>query len=486
MFIPKSHHTTNIDGTSYPGVTILHRALLNHPEFALQFRNRAREILDLVAEDGSRDGGQIGTMIAYFADIVDPEGSEINWGNADAAQWNLHPRTRSSSAPQRDHLGNFFRTPYTDQRAGGTWTRWLGDPDFEGRGNHADFMDYLRDYVTDTWPGGTWAVNNGDQRGYGYQYLAWEAADPDIPDRPVITYTGGTDFPANDLSFSASAFEDPGGAEAYAGTAWRIAEIGRPDPSKQPAYEIQAVWESGTLDTNDPVIIPPDTVEPGRTYRARVRHLNATGRWSHWSAPMEFIAGDSPPATLVHYWNFNDTANLLEPTHTLTGGSLHAAPGAATEFTHATGQDFDAENARFGDPAGAHFRVNNPLGAVLVFHLPTDGFENPVLRFETRRSGQGAGTQVLTYTLDGINFQEFTRYPVFDESPVQKTFDFSSVAGAADNPDFAVRFSFLMDDGGTAGNNRFDNVTLDAEPLDGTQPPPVINGPAPKVSLIAG
>ncbi len=489
MFIAKSHWTASIGGTSYPGVTMFHRLLLDHPEFVLQYRNRAREILDLVAEDGSRDGGQIGTLISYFADIVAPGGTDINWANADAAQWNLHPRTRGTlgnASGQTNHLGNFFRSPFTDNRFDGNWIRWLRSPNFEGHGNHADFMDYIRDYVTDTWPGGAWTISNGDQRGYGYQYLASEAADPAIPDRPVITYTGGTDFPANDLHFSVSAFADPQGAEAYAGTAWRIAQVGRSDPTEPPAYEIQAVWESGTLTANTPMALPLDTVRPGRTYRARVRHLNDTGRWSHWSEPVEFTAGAPLPETLIHYWNFNDTVDLLEPTHTLTGGSLNALPGAVTEFTHATGQDFSAENARFGDPAGSHFRVNDPLGAVLTFQLPTDGFENPVLRFETRRSGQGAGTQVLTYTLDGAQFQELTRYPVFNDPPVRKTFDFSSVAGAADNPDFAIRITFLRDEGGTSGNNRFDNVTLDGLPLEGTLPPPIVNGPVPTVFLISG
>jgi len=38
--------------------------------------------------------------------------------------------------------------------------------------------------------------------------------------------------------------------------------------------------------------IPRGIAEPGHTYRVRVRMKDQTGRWSHWSDPVEFIAGE--------------------------------------------------------------------------------------------------------------------------------------------------------------------------------------------------
>src|SRR4030095_8802160 len=48
--------------------------------------------------------------------------------------------------------------------------------------------------------------------------------------------------------------------------------------------------------------IPPALVKVGRTYRVRVRMKDDTGRWSHWSLPVEFVAGqpDSSAALLEH------------------------------------------------------------------------------------------------------------------------------------------------------------------------------------------
>ena len=57
-------------------------------------------------------------------------------------------------------------------------------------------------------------------------------------------------------------------------------------------FEWHATWESGELATFQSTIAPPAVAtRDGITYRARVRHQDATGRWSHWSDPLEFTAG---------------------------------------------------------------------------------------------------------------------------------------------------------------------------------------------------
>ena len=101
----------------------------------------------------------------------------------------------------------------------------------------------------------------------------------------------------------------------------------------------------------------------------------------------------APVPTLMHYWSFNAAASLLSPSYTFGGASLAVAPGATTEVLSGTGQDFAGLNNRLDEAAGAHLRVNNPLGASMTLTVPTTGFEDIVLAYETRRSGQGAGTQ---------------------------------------------------------------------------------------------
>jgi len=58
-------------------------------------------------------------------------------------------------------------------------------------------------------------------------------------------------------------------------------------------YEINATWESDELTGfSDSMGVHPSVVTPGRTYRVRCRMKDTAGRWSHWSAPVQFVAGE--------------------------------------------------------------------------------------------------------------------------------------------------------------------------------------------------
>jgi hypothetical protein len=59
-------------------------------------------------------------------------------------------------------------------------------------------------------------------------------------------------------------------------------------------YEIDAIWESDEItEFNNTIQIPAYVVQPGHTYRVRCRMKDDTGRWSHWSVPIQFVAGES-------------------------------------------------------------------------------------------------------------------------------------------------------------------------------------------------
>ncbi|MHC4116479.1 MAG: lamin tail domain-containing protein [Planctomycetota bacterium] len=84
------------------------------------------------------------------------------------------------------------------------------------------------------------------------------------------------------------------------------------DPDEPPAvprnftrepgkYEIDAVWESEEIaDPSNTVIqAPASMVRVGRTYRVRCRMKDNTQRWSHWSDPVQFVAGEPISAGIV-------------------------------------------------------------------------------------------------------------------------------------------------------------------------------------------
>ncbi len=58
-----------------------------------------------------------------------------------------------------------------------------------------------------------------------------------------------------------------------------------PQPLK---HEWHATWNAET--TSLSITPPAVATRPGLPYLARVRHRDTSGRWSHWSAPLEFVA----------------------------------------------------------------------------------------------------------------------------------------------------------------------------------------------------
>lgn len=188
------------------------------------------------------------------------------------------------------------------------------------------------------------------------------------------------------------------------------------------------------------------------------------------------LEGDVIPVpVLIHYWNFNDNATIAAittPSQTLvTGAAITHITGGTSLIDAAggTGQNFNVLNlnARNGDLSGTHLRFNNPIGGQLQFDVPTTGYENISIKFATRRSGSGAGTQVWTYTLDGTNYVAYTNVLPNDGDPGLITFDFTSIAAVNNNPNFKLRVAFEALPGGTVGNNRFDNFTVDGNAIGG-------------------
>jgi hypothetical protein len=179
---------------------------------------------------------------------------------------------------------------------------------------------------------------------------------------------------------------------------------------------------------------------------------------------------------LLHYWNFNSETSaedMLLPNETIGGAEITYSLSTETEMVIGTGQNFDLENlnARNGDEAGSHLRFNNPIGGDVVFHLSTTGYESIVVSFATKRSGSGAGNQNWFYSTDGgVNYEFYSTIQPNNGDPALVQFDFTPFASINDNTDFRLKVEFEVGDGGTAGNNRFDNFTCEGVLLGTAEP----------------
>lgn len=180
--------------------------------------------------------------------------------------------------------------------------------------------------------------------------------------------------------------------------------------------------------------------------------------------------------TLINYWSFNNPASVATMTTPnvalVAGTSITAIAGGTSfiEFNGGTGQNFDILNlnTRNSEVSGTHLRFSNPIGGALVFALPTTGYENIIVKFATRRSAQGAGTQNWFYTLDGSSYTSFMPVTPNNGDPGLATLDFTAITGANNNPNFKLKVEFVQGPGGIGGNNRFDNFTTEGTAAGGT------------------
>ncbi|OUL62459.1 choice-of-anchor I family protein [Flavobacterium sp. AJR] len=179
--------------------------------------------------------------------------------------------------------------------------------------------------------------------------------------------------------------------------------------------------------------------------------------------------------TLINYWSFNNPASvatITTPNVALVSGTTISAIAGGTsfiEFNGGTGQNFDLLNlnSRNSEVSGTHLRFSNPIGGALVFALPTTGYKDIIVKFATRRSAQGAGTQNWFYSLDGNTYISFIPVTPNNGDPGLATLDFTAITGANNNPNFKLKVEFVQGPGGTGGNNRFDNFTTEGTPNGG-------------------
>jgi hypothetical protein len=220
-------------------------AVLSRPEFRLEFQNRLREIRDLLYNPG-----ETGRLIDECARVIwDPAGSP-SIVEADRRKWDYHPvMAMGGKAGQ----GRFYQVAPTR--------------DFRG------MTQLMKNYV----------------KSRGAFIDAALIHDPEIPWPPAVTYDGPTNFPVKNLRFRVAPYR---GQNPFAALKWRLGEIAPAGHKSPGTYEITPVWQSDDLTSFAPEITPPpDKLKPGHTYRARARFEDSTGRWSHWSPPVEFVAG---------------------------------------------------------------------------------------------------------------------------------------------------------------------------------------------------
>ena len=344
--------------------------------FNTRYQNRVREIMDLLY-NGDEGDKLIDEMVR---DVWTPGSPSLV--SADRRLWDNNPRI--------NHPDRYYDV--------------AGDKDFGG------MIQVLKNYIGSR---GNWMRTN---------LLTQNSS---IPDTPIITYTGDPGYPGNGLQFTSSAYNS---GTAFAAMEWRISEISDPSTANYLAgdpylYEIENPTESGELTTfNANYLFSSLAASPGKTYRARVRHQDTAGRWSHWSEPAGFLvsAPDVTPyvealrLTEVHYhpspatsaelamgWSDSDFEYL----------ELQNIGGVAIDLTDARftkGVDYDFPPGTLIQPGAFLLVVKNQAAFESRYGpgLPVVGewqFDDKLSNGgENVKLSLGSGTAIIEFTYDDV------------------------------------------------------------------------------------
>jgi CotH kinase protein/Lamin Tail Domain/Bacterial TSP3 repeat len=315
---------------------VLTKAALN-----LEYKNRIREIRDLLFNTN-----QAWQLIEECAGLVRGPTNGPTFVDADRCMWDYNPKMASSVYSANVYgagQGKFYQFPYQPTVS----------KDFKGG------IQLMKNYIV--------------SRGTFLDNLAVDAA---IPVQPTVSYIGTNNFPLSGLSFRSSAYA---GGAAFAAMKWRVGEVldtNAPayNPAQPQPYEITAQWESPEITNfNRDITIPIGALKSGHAYRVRVRMKDVSGRWSKWSAPVQFIS--TPPensAALVSYLRiselmYNPSAGndyeFIELHNTSTNLSLDLGGAAFT-----AGVSFTFPGGTTLVPDGYLLVIRNPNAAAFRFY----------------------------------------------------------------------------------------------------------------------
>ncbi len=206
-------------------------------------------------------------------------------------------------------------------------------------------------------------------------------------------------------------------------------------------------------------------------------------------ATVAFGAYQAKSQTLIHYWSFNnydtsislpDVAHIPATYSTINVNqaivSFQTVPGTSAAYsTYLDTLAGDVLNVQNGAAAGYAIRTRNPSDSMeLLVAFPTRHYQNIVLKYETERSSasHGAQVQMFDYSINGgttwstanimVNGAAVDTYAT-TTSWALVTVNLNDASVKDTNVLFRVRF--MVNDTGTTGNNRFDNMTVQGDTL---------------------
>ena len=229
-------------------------------------------------------------------------------------------------------------------------------------------------------------------------------------------------------------------------------------------------------------------LDANTTYYFKIYPYNNAG-----SSILYYTGGEIPtaqaktakePETFI-FWDFNtnvpvdDKTNWVQPiVSTIGTGSLTYEFSQAYSFNGTTVNGLTGtEGGSFAPIAGSGQENNDKY---FELNIPTTGYANIGLSYAVRNSNTGFQKNEIYYSTNGSeSYIKLGEIENITTSFATKSFDFSEISGANNNPNFRVRV-VLCGATNASGNNRFDNIRITGSEIctyETNVPVPITDGP---------
>jgi hypothetical protein len=179
---------------------------------------------------------------------------------------------------------------------------------------------------------------------------------------------------------------------------------------------------------------------------------------------------------LIAYWNFNNGANGTpwdSPIPSSVGnGEVTAGTWTWGDITYTDGFAGSTQNALFGDPSGASLSLKSEdmNGNYIQFEFSMTGFENLEISYWTRKTSTGFNNNQWSWSADGADFENFGN-PVDPSANASGEVITLTVPAGLNNAATAFLRYTLDGASSASGNNRIDNLQLNATQPGAVLPP---------------
>ncbi len=182
---------------------------------------------------------------------------------------------------------------------------------------------------------------------------------------------------------------------------------------------------------------------------------------------------------LLYYWHFNNLVETTNELEVISDYSYLSSIDGKLSFTNpqlgqnnvVRNETGSSLNLMLSAIDGYSVRFENPTSTrEMLFDVPTTGAERIGFKFAVQRNDVGMTHNIVQYSLDGVNFYSAglinnTVEVIGVDNWQLFVYDFSSIVGVNNNPNFKIKIIWSGNNTSVVGSNSYDNISVTAQEI---------------------